>query len=108
MLPDSGSAELIAIGVVAVLGLIMRWVFRPSRGRAALRRVPVDAADAAASKSLGLLSVLTTLPRQEALGVRERLQTGGIRSSMSRRHDGRFDVLVFHGDVDRARVYLGP
>jgi hypothetical protein len=105
MLPDSGTAELIAVAVVVVLGLAMRWVFRPSRGHTAVRGRPVDAA---ASASLGLLTVLVTLPRQDALGVRARLQDAGIRSSMSRRRDGRFDVLVFHGDADRARVHLGP
>jgi hypothetical protein len=70
--------------------------------------VPVDAAEAAQAKSLGLLTVLATLPRQDALAVRSRLQSVKIRSSMSRRHDGRFDVLVFHADADRARVYLSP
>jgi len=105
MLPDSGTAELIAVAVVAVLGLAMRWVFRPSRGRAAVQTRPVDAAR---SQSLGLLTVIATLARQDALGVRARLQDVGIRSSMSRRQDGRFDVLVFHGDADKARVHLGP
>jgi hypothetical protein len=36
------------------------------------------------------------------------LGESGIRSSMSRRHDGTMDVLVFHADVDRARILLGP
>jgi hypothetical protein len=105
MLPDSGTAELIAVAVAALLGLAMRWVFRPSRGRTAVQGRPVDAA---ASAALGLLTVIATLPRQDALGARARLQDAGIRSSMSRRRDGRFDVLVFAGDADRARVYLGP
>jgi hypothetical protein len=105
MLPDSGTAELIAVAVVALLGLAMRWVFRPSRGRTAVRSRPVDAA---ASQALGLLTVIATLPRNDALGIRARLQDAGIRSSMSRRHDGRFDVLVFTGDADKARVYLAP
>jgi hypothetical protein len=38
---------------------------------------------------------------------RAALGDAGIRSSMSRRRDGAMDVLVFHGDVDRARNVLG-
>jgi hypothetical protein len=105
MLPDSGTAELIALAVVVLLGLAMRWVFRPSRGRTGVRTRPVDAA---VSPSLGLLTVIATLPRQQAVSVRTRLQGAGIRSSISRRHDGRYDLLVFEGDADRARIHLAP
>jgi hypothetical protein len=96
---DTPWAALVALLVVAVLVLVMRWVFAPSRpGRAASR--PVDAAQSA---ELGLLSVIATLPRQDALARRARLGAAGIRSSMSARRDGSFDVLVFGADVDRAR-----
>ena len=98
------SAMFIAIAVVLLLGLVLRWVFRPSRPTRATR--PVDAAE---SPDLGLLTVIAAgLDRQDALRRRAVLQDAGIRSSMSRRRDGRFDVLVFHGDADSARIQLGP
>lgn len=97
-------AAIVAIVVILLLGLVLRWVFHPSRPRQAT--LPVDAA---ASPNLGLLSVVDTeLPRQEALRRRAVLGEAGIRSSMSRRHDGAYDVLVFHADADAARLLLGP
>jgi hypothetical protein len=96
------SALLVALLVVLALGLVLRWVFRPSRPRQGGR--PVDAAE---SPDLGLLTVVAPgLARQDALRQRARLQEAGIRSSMSRRRDGRFDVLVFHADAGAARLHL--
>jgi hypothetical protein len=98
------SAVLIALGTVLVLMLIMRWTFRPSRPRRTGR--PVDASD---SPDLGLLTVIVSgIDRHEAMRRRAVLGEAGIRSSMSRRRDGTFDVLVFHGDVNAARILLGP
>jgi hypothetical protein len=95
------SAELTALVALGVLALAMRWVFRSPRRRRAL---PVDAAD---SPELGLLTVIASgLSRAEALQRRAVLGDAGIRSSMSRRHDGMMDVLVFHPDADRARILL--
>ncbi len=95
------SAGIIALLAVGVLALIMRWVFRPSRPRTGAL---VDASDA---RELGLLTVVATaVPRPDAMRQRARLGEAGIRSSMSRRRDGTMDVLVFHGDVDRARAIL--
>lgn len=97
------SSGVIALLMVGVLALIMRWVFRPSRPSRAVR--PRDAADAA---DLGLLTVIGTgLTRTDALRGRALLGDAGIRSSMSRRRDGTMDVLVFHGDAERARSLLG-
>jgi hypothetical protein len=99
---NDASALIIAVVVVLLLGLVLRWIFRPSRPRQG--RPPVDAADSA---ELGLLTVVATgLARQEALRQRARLQEVRIRSSMSRRRDGRFDVLVFSGDANAARLHL--
>jgi hypothetical protein len=98
------SAVLIALGAVLVLALIMRWVFQPSRPHRASR--PVDASD---SLDLGLLTVIVSgVGRTEALRRRALLGEASIRSSMSKRRDGKFDVLVFHGDADAARILLGP
>jgi hypothetical protein len=94
----------VVIGVVLLLTVLTRWVFRPSRPRQATR--PPDAAE---SPNLGLLTVvLSGLDRQHALARRAELGDGEIRSSMSRRRDGSYDVLVFHGDANRARSLLGP
>ena len=38
--------------------------------------------------------------------VERLLQDAGIRSSSSKRRDGRLDVLVFHADADAARLIL--
>lgn len=96
------SALIIAVVVVLLLALILRWVFKPSRPGRAVR--PVDASE---SPSLGLLSVVASgLTRQEALQHRAVLGEAEIRSSMSKRRDGLLDVLVFHGDVDAARFLL--
>lgn len=97
--PRAGFAALL---VVILLGLLLRWVFRPSRPRQGF--VPPDAAD---SPNLGLLTVvLSNVPRQRALERRSVLQEAGMRSSMSRRRDGTYDVLVFHADADKARLLL--
>jgi hypothetical protein len=97
------SAVIVAILVILILALVMRWVFRPSRPNRAGR--PVDAAESA---NLGLLTVvLSGVSRQGALERRAQLGEANIRSSMSRRRDGMYDVLVFHGDADQARFVLG-
>lgn len=93
--------EFIALVALGVLALAMRWVFRRPhivRGR------PVDAAQ---STELGLLQVVASgLPREEAMRRRAVLGDAGIRSSMSLRRDGAMDVLVFHGDVETARLLM--
>lgn len=95
-------AAIAALVVVLMLGLVLRWVFRPARPRPATR--PVDAAE---SPDLGLLTVVESgLNRQVALERRAVLGQAGIRSSMSKRRDGKLDVLVFHGDADQARLLL--
>jgi hypothetical protein len=101
---DDPRTALVAVVVILLLGLLTRWVFRPSRRRQAVR--PVDASE---SPNLGLLSVIVSgVTRDEALARRAALGAADIRSSMSRRRDGSLDVLVFHGDVDAARTVLGP
>jgi hypothetical protein len=99
------SAAIIAVLVILLLALIMRWVFKPARKRPAT--MPIDAS--AASADLGLLTVVAAgLSRPDAIAQRNRLGDARIRSSLSRRRDGLLDVLVFRDDADRARVVLGP
>ena len=101
---NNPSAGIIAVVVILLLVLVMRWVFRPSRPRGITR--PPDAAE---SPNLGLLTVIASgLTKQSALERRAVLGEAGIRSSMSKRRDGMLDVLVFHGDADAARILLGP
>jgi hypothetical protein len=96
------SAFVVAIVVIALLALLMRWIFTSShpRGSGPL----VDASD---SVELGLLDVVAVgLPRPAALAARATLTAAGIRSSMSTRRNGNLDVLVFHADAERARELL--
>jgi len=96
------SALVVALVVVCLLGLVLRWTFKPSRPRIG-RTI-----DAAESTDLGMLDVVAAgRSRADALTVRAALDEAGIRSSLSHRHDGRLDVLVFHADAERARMVLG-
>ena len=96
-----GSALVVVILVVCVLGLITRWVFKPSRPRTG----PV--VDATESTDLGMLDVLAAdLSRADAMSLRAVLGDAGIRSSISRRRNGDVDVLVFRDDLPRARELL--
>jgi hypothetical protein len=97
------SALIVAVVVVLGLALVLRWTFKPSRPPApGVRRV-----DAADSDQLGLLTVVAAgLDRSEALRQRTRLSEAGIRASLSRRRDGRFDVLVFRANAEAARARL--
>jgi hypothetical protein len=96
------SALVFVLVIVGGLALLMRWIFKPSRPRGT--RPLVDAGD---SNELGLLDVVApALTRADALAARATLGDAGIRSSMSRRRNGRLDVLVFQADADRARELL--
>lgn len=99
---NNPSAAIIAVAVILILALVMRWVFKPSRPRTS--ELPTDASE---SPNLGLLTVVATgMNRQEAMRLRATLGDAGIRSSMSRRRDGRHDILVFDADADTARFLL--
>jgi hypothetical protein len=99
---DDLSAMIVAVVVVLLLALLMRWVFKPSHRSGDGSRI-----DASESAELGLLDVVATgLPRPEALQARATLGDAGLRSSMSRRRDGNLDVLVFRADAEKARQLL--
>lgn len=100
-LPSDGFPEIAAIGVVVLLTIAARWAFRPSRPNRSVQRM--DATDA---RELGLLIVVATVDRATAVTRRGQLAAAGIRASTSLRADGRFDLLVFTQDVDRARELL--
>lgn len=100
------SAIFVALGVVLLLGLALRWIFKPTQPRVGSRGL-VDAAESSAMGNLGMLEVVVPgVPRARALTLRNTLTEAGIRSSMSRRADGAVDLLVFHDDTGRARDAL--
>ena len=99
--PSDGFAELAAIAVVGLLIAAARWVFRPSRPNRSVQRM--DATDA---RELGLLVVIATVDRADAAERRKVLAGAGIRASTSLRSDGRYDLLVFTRDVERAQELL--
>ena len=99
----NGDLGILITAFIALSGmsLLMRWIFRPSRHR---RRtlIPGDAVP-------GLLVPLRVgVNRGDGTALRAVLGDSNIRSSLSARRDGRFDVLVFTADLDRAQRLLPP
>lgn len=91
---------VIALVVVGLLAVALRWTFGSRRGG----RMPRTR-----SGDTGLLrpvSVVAT--RAEANAARAVLSDAGIRSTVDARADGRVAVLVFAEDVDRARTVVPP
>jgi hypothetical protein len=98
---DNWPSLLVALLICGVLGLVLRWAFRPSRPRTG----PI--VDAAEAQNLGLLQVVSAaLSRTEAVRRQAQLREAGIRASISARRDGRSDLLVFTGDYEKARLTL--
>ena len=94
------SVPLTLIAMAAVLILMMRWVFRPSRPRTGRPQHGVNA-------DLGLLTpVLAATSRSNALRAKNLLSAAGIRCSVSRLDIDSYDVLVFDPDHERARTLL--
>jgi hypothetical protein len=87
-------------GILGVLTLMMRWVFRPSRPR-------TGRPDSGPGADLGMLRpVLAQTPRAQALAAKNVLSQNGIRCSLSRLQADSYDLLVFGEDLDRARGVL--
>ncbi|HEV7825552.1 MAG TPA: hypothetical protein VGP02_11645 [Mycobacteriales bacterium] len=78
---------LVAVGVVGVLALVLRWAHAGSQ--------PID---------YGMLAEVATVPDLAAAHeLRALLSDAGIRSTLSTDRTGRTRVLVFPGDARRAR-----
>jgi hypothetical protein len=96
---------VLAIVVVALLAVLMRWIFgnggsRTAAAAAQARAQPVDH---------GLLSPVADLPdRAAGSALRAVLSDAGIRSTLGVRKDGRVQVLVFSDDLDAARRLVPP
>lgn len=94
---DAGSLHyavgpVAAVVVIVLLVLFIRWAFAPARTTA--RSAPAQ----------GLLHpVATTGTRESAMALRAVLSDAGIRSTIQPRDRTHVDVLVFSGDLTRAR-----
>jgi hypothetical protein len=100
---DAGSLHYavgpaIAMAMLAILAVFLRWAFASSTPKPAKR---VSAED-------GLLTRVATLTRKDsALALRAVLSDAGIRSTVRFPAPHRADVLVFPEDADRARSLAG-
>ncbi|MBM7805605.1 hypothetical protein JOD57_001442 [Geodermatophilus bullaregiensis] len=90
------AGPVVAVAVMVLLTLFMRWAFGTGgTGRAHRRPAPSDD---------GLLTRVATLSRREsALALRAVLSDAGIRSTVRFPAAHRADVLVFPEDAARAR-----
>ena len=94
------SVPLTVIAMAAVLTLMMRWVFKPSRPR-------TGRPDHGVNADLGMLTpVLASTSRSDALRAKNLLSAAGIRCSVSRLNLDVYDVLVFNPDRERAAEVL--
>jgi hypothetical protein len=93
-------APLLALALVGVLAVALRWTF--ARGKS----VVAPRARAGASDDYGML-VVVSAPRTfvEAEASRARLVDAGIRATLAPTTDGP-RVLVFPRDLDRAKGVL--
>ncbi len=92
---------VVAIGAVGVLVLLSRWAF--GTGAAVVRRPA-----AAGPHDFGLLTPVATVSgRGKALALRRALAAGDVRATLAAAESpGDVHVLVFHTELDRARVLL--
>ncbi len=111
---DAGSLHYafgptVAVVVICLLSVLMRWVFGSSRARGsrADRRAGRGARPPAGSGGYGLLRAVASVgARPEGDALRALLSEAGIRATVSVRPDGQVDVLVFREDADRARELI--
>jgi hypothetical protein len=90
----------IALVVVGLLALVLRWAYGGERPSPAALNADPD---------LGLLTEVATVPdTPTGRQLRALLSDAGIRSTLSTDRAGRLRVLVFEPDAERARRLLGP
>ena len=93
---------LVALGVIGVLALVLRWTYGTGGQFPAPR--PTGADD-----DFGLLRPVTVVDSVGAArALRAVLSDSDIRSTSSPVGDGSFRVMVFAADLDRARRVVGP
>ncbi len=101
---------LVAMVVVGVLALVLRWVApgRPSRPKPAKVKAPatVPAAPTQRREEYGLLMPAATLPDDDAAErARRQLDAHGIRATVAQTAAGP-QVMVFLEDLPRAQAVL--
>jgi hypothetical protein len=90
---------LVAFGAVGLLALILRLFFGPGRDTTMIAFRSPDEPD-----DFGLLTPAASLDSAvDAEAFRSLLRNAGIKATVTRAQDGRFHVLVFPSELDRAR-----
>ena len=97
---SSAFGPVVALAVVGVLALLLRWAF--SSGHSLVERRP----EAGSPEQYGLLVPIAEPPTfVEAELVRRRLSDAGLRATLAPTTEGP-RVLVFPEDVEAARLVL--
>jgi hypothetical protein len=92
---------LIAFAVIALLGLVLRYIF--GRGRSATVAWPPQDPD-----DFGLLAPAAVVEhREDAERLRVLLADAGIKATTSVGSDRLYRVLVFSSELDQARRVAG-
>ncbi|HEX2903725.1 MAG TPA: hypothetical protein VHO01_09745 [Jatrophihabitans sp.] len=91
-----------AAGILAILILMMRWVFAPSKRPHTGRPQTGPGADT------GLLVPVLQTSRSTALASKDQLIARGVRASVSRLAVDSYQVMVFRTDAERAGEILRP
>ena len=93
---------LAAFAAVAVLGLILKFFFGRGRDSVTVAWSSTDPAD------FGLLAPAAVVDdAEDADALRELLADAGIKATKARARDGRYLVLVFRSELNRARQVAG-
>lgn len=99
---------LIAFGVIAGLGAILRWTFDSDIARTQAKIFGAADPEPAATEDYGLLSVAGVVTSEDdAHALQRMLADAGIRATITPAPDGHMRVLVFTSDLETARRVVG-
>lgn len=91
---------VIALVVVGLLAILLRWTFRPRR---------ISWVGRARSGDTGLLRPVAVVDtRADANALRALLSDANVRSTIDAGPDGRIRLLVFAEDTERAQAVVPP
>jgi hypothetical protein len=95
---------LIAFAVIGLFAFVLRWTFRHDRKAGSVFADPPTSAPSGGPDDFGLLGTVAVVETsEEAARMRRVLGDAGIRATVSGTGDGRYRVLVFNSEVNRAR-----